>query len=299
MDARRRAIVTALAVGALAKRAHAQNLVTRAIAATGEQLPVIGLGTWQAFDAGDDKAARAPLREVLKVFSQAGARLIDSSPMYGTAEAVAGDLIAEQGARERLFIATKVWASGRAEGQRQMQNSYKRLRVERLDLLQVHNLVDVDTHAKTLAELKHKGRLRYMGITHYTASAYRELEAQLRKGAWDFVQLNYSLAERDAEARLLPLAQERKAAVIINRPFAEGALFRRVKGKELPPWAAELGIESWAQYFLKWIVSHPAVTSAIPGTARPDHMRDNLSAGRGPMPDAAARRRMVEYFDGL
>src|SRR5207237_9154401 len=140
MDARRRAIVTALAVGALAKRAHAQNLVTHAAAATGEQLPVIGLGTWQAFDAGDDKAARAPLREVLKVFSQAGARLIDSSPMYGTAEAVAGDLIAELGARERLFIATKVWASGRAEGQRQMQNSYKRLRVERLDLLQVHNL---------------------------------------------------------------------------------------------------------------------------------------------------------------
>ena len=286
MDSRRRTILAA-GFGLYASSVFPQEKV---------KLPKIGLGTWQTFDVGGDAAARAPLREVLKLLN---GNVVDSSPMYGSSETVAGDLIAELGLRERLFIATKVWTSGRDEGIQQMETSFKRLRVERLDLMQVHNLVDVATHTKTLQDWKAQGRVRHVGITHYTASAYAEVERWLKTGAYDFVQINYSLAERDAEKRLLPLAKEKNVAVIINRPFAEGALFRRTKGKPLPPWAAELGIASWAQYFLKWIVSHPAVTCAIPGTGRPEHMRDNLAAGRGPFPDAADRQRMAEYFDSL
>ena len=286
MDSRRRAILAA-GLALYANRIFAQGTV---------KLPKIGLGTWQTFDAGNDSAARAPLREVLKLLD---GNVVDSSPMYGSSESVAGDLIAELGMRDRLFIATKVWTSGREDGIAQMETSFKRLRVKVMDLMQVHNLVDVATHTKTLQEWKQQGRIRYIGITHYTSSAYAQVERWLKTGAYDFLQINYSLGEREAENRVLPLAAERNVRVIINRPFAEGALFRRSKGKSLPPWAAELGIASWAQYFLKWIVSHPAVTCAIPGTGRPDHMRDNLAAGRGPTPDATARRRMVEYFDGL
>src|SRR3989440_913728 len=286
MDSRRRAILAA-GLSLYANRLFAQGTL---------KLPKIGLGTWQTFDAGNDSAARAPLREVLQLLD---GNVVDSSPMYGSSESVAGDLIAELGMRDRLFIATKVWTSGREDGIAQMETSFKRLRVKVMDLMQVHNLVDVATHTKTLQEWKQQGRIRYLGITHYTSSAYAQVERWLKTGAYDFVQINYSLGEREAENHVLPLAAERNVRVIINRPFAEGALFRRTKGKSLPPWAAELGIASWAQYFLKWIVSHPAVTCAIPGTGRPDHMRDNLAAGRGPMPDATARRRMVEYFDGL
>src|SRR5437868_11769671 len=286
MDSRRRALLAA-GLGAYASRVLPQGTM---------KLPKIGLGTWQTFDVGNDSAARAPLREVLKLLE---GNVVDSSPMYGSSETVAGDLIAELCLRERLFIATKVWTSGREDGIAQMETSFKRLRVKVMDLMQVHNLVDVATHTKTLQEWKQQGRIRYLGITHYTSSAYAQVERWLKTGAYDFLQINYSLAEREAENRVLPLAAERNVRVVINRPFAEGALFRRTKGKSLPPWAAELGIGSWAQYFLKWIVSHPAVTCAIPGTGRPDHMRDNLAAGRGPMPDATARRRMVEYCDGL
>ena len=271
----------------------------RAIPSTGEKLPAIGVGTWQAFDVAGDQAGRSTLKEVLSVFAQSGARLVDSSPMYGTAESVAGDLIAELGVRDKLFIATKVWTSGRAEGLRQMETSFKRLGVERMDLMQVHNLVDVATHAKTLQDMKQQGRVRYIGVTHYTASAYADVERALKSSPWDFLQINYSLGERDAEKRLLPLARERKIAVIINRPFAEGDLFRRTKGKSLPSWAGELGISSWAQYFLKWIVSHPAVTCAIPGTGKPEHMQDNLAAGSSPLPSDGERRRMASYFDSL
>jgi len=180
-----------------------------------------------------------------------------------------------------------------------MEESFRRMRVERMDLMQVHNLVDVEAHTRTLQDWKAAKRIRYMGITHYTASAYAELERWLKTEQYDFLQINYSLGERDSEKRLLPLAREMKVAVIANRPFAEGALFSRVKGKALPPWAGELGIQSWAQYFLKWIVSHPAVTCAIPGTGRPEHIRDNVAAGFGALPDAAARRKMTDYFDSL
>ena len=286
MDSRRRTILAA-GLALYANRVFPQEKVN---------LPKIGLGTWQTFDVGDDKAARAELREVLKLLN---GNVVDSSPMYGSSESVAGDLIAELRLRDKLFVATKVWTSGRDEGIRQMDTSFKRLRVERMDLMQIHNLVDVATHTKTLQDWKTKGRVRHIGITHYTASAHTEVERWLKTGAYEFVQINYSLAERDAENRLLPLAREKNAAVIINRPFAGSALFRRTKGRPLPPWAAELGIASWAQYFLKWIVSHPAVTCAIPGTAKAEHMRDNLAAGQGPMPDAAMRKRMTEYFDSL
>src|SRR5713226_7481980 len=286
MDPRRRTILAA-GLGLYASSIFPQEKV---------KLPKIGLGTWQTFDVGNDRAARAPLREVLKLLD---GNVVDSSPMYGSSESVAGDLIAELGVRDRLFIATKVWTSGRDAGISQMEDSFRRLRVERMDLMQVHNLVDVATHTGTLKDWKQKGRVRYIGITHYTSSAYAEVERWLKTGDYDFLQINYSLGERDAEKRLLPLARERKIAVIINRPFAEGALFRKTKGKSLPPWAGELGISSWAQYFLKWIVSHPAVTCAIPGTGKPEHMQDNLAAGSGTLPNDGERRRMASYFDSL
>jgi diketogulonate reductase-like aldo/keto reductase len=285
MDSRRRAILAA-GLGLAMKDSLSKD----------NPLPRIGLGTWQTFDAGSDAAARAPLREVLKLLD---GNVVDSSPMYGSSEAVAGDLITELGLRKKLFIATKVWTNGRADGQRQIEASFRRLRVEVMDLMQIHNLVDVATHTKTLQELKANGQVRYIGITHYTSSAYLDVERWLSTGQYDFLQINYSLAERDAEQRLLPLSLGKKIRVIINRPFAEGALFRRTKGKPLPPWAAELGIASWAQFFLKWIVSHPAVTCAIPGTARPDHMKDNLAAGQPPFPNGEQRKKMAAYFESL
>jgi diketogulonate reductase-like aldo/keto reductase len=286
MDARRRALLFGAALGLLPGKALSSEKI----------LPRIGLGTWQTFDVGNDPAARAQLREVLKMLD---GNVVDSSPMYGTSETVAGDLIAELGMRERLFVATKVWTSGRDAGIAQMETSFKRLRVKTMDLMQVHNLVDVETHKKSLTQMKRDGRVRFTGITHYTASAYSDVERTLKTGGWDFLQINYSLGERESERRILPLARDLNLRVIINRPFAEGALFRKVKGKPLPPWAADLGIASWAQYFLKWIISHPAVTCAIPGTGRPEHMRDNLGAARGPLPDEAARKKMTAYFDGL
>jgi diketogulonate reductase-like aldo/keto reductase len=265
----------------------------------GERLPVIGIGTWQTFDVGGDAAARATLKEVLRVFFAGGGRVVDSSPLYGSSESVVGDACADLGICEPLFMATKVWTSGREEGIRQMQRSIARMRAGRMDLMQVHNLLDVETHTRTLREWKAQKRVRYVGITHYTSSAYAEVERWLKTKQYDFLQINYSLAESESEKRLLPLAQELGAAVIANRPFAEGAMFRRVRGKPLPPWAAELGIASWAQYFLKWIVAHPAVTCTIPGTGKPEHMADNLAAGFGLLPDEAQRRRMAQAYAAL
>jgi diketogulonate reductase-like aldo/keto reductase len=297
MDPRRRALLAALAAGAAAKPLHAaMPTVSRNIPSTGEALPVIGLGTWQAFDVRGDTSQ---LREVIKVLTVMGGRVVDSSPMYGAAESVLGELVGELGVRDKLFFATKVWTSGRAEGIRQMETSFKRMGVPRMDLMQVHNLVDAQTHMPTLLEMKAAGKTRYIGVTHYSASAHAEVERWLRTGRLDFLQINYSLAERNAEKALLPLAMDKNIAVVVNRPFGEGAMFRKVRGKTLPPWAAELGIASWAQYFLKWIVSHPAVTCAIPGTGNAEHMKDNMGAAHGPLPDAAARKRMAEYFDAL
>src|SRR6185295_14912057 len=284
MDSRRRALLAA-SLGLYAGNILPQSSVS---------LPKIGLGTWQTFDVGSGD--RAPLREVLKLLD---GNVVDSSPMYGTSESVAGDLIAELGLRPKLFVATKVWTQGRDDGIQQMETSFRRLRVQTMDLMQVHNLVDVSVHSKTLRDMKSSGKVRYIGITHYTSSAYGAIERELKANPWDFLQINYSLGEREAEQRILPLAREKKINVIINRAFAEGALFRRTKNKPLPAWAAELGITSWAQYFLKWIVSHPALTCAIPATTRPEHIRDNMAAGLGALPDAGTRRKMVEYFDSV
>jgi diketogulonate reductase-like aldo/keto reductase len=265
----------------------------RSIPSSGEKIPAVGLGTWRTFDVGTSAAERAPLEEVLRSFVDLGGRVIDSSPMYGTAESVVGDLADNLAVGDRLFLATKVWTSGRDAGVRQMEQSLRRLRTRRLDLMQIHNLLDWRTHLATLRDWKAAGRVRYVGVTHYTASAYDELERVLRGEALDFVQVNYSLGERDAERRILPLARDRGVAVLVNRPFSEGGLFHRVRGQALPPWAAELDCESWAQFFLKWILAHPAVTCVIPATSRPQHLVDNMRAGAGLLPDAATRERMA------
>ena len=263
-----------------------------------ESLPVIGMGTWNTFDVGSSDAERAPLLEVLSAFYTAGGRTIDSSPMYGRAEGVTGDLVQKLGKHTDTFFATKVWTSGREKGLAQIEQSLRLLRTARLDLLQIHNLLDWRTHLRTLRSLKDDGKVRYTGITHYTVSAYADLEAALRAERFDFVQLNYSLATRQAEQRLLPYCQEQGIGVLVNRPFEEGALFTRVNGRKLPSYAAQIGCKSWAQFFLKFIVSHPAVTCVIPATSRVSHMQDNMKAGFGALPDAKMRERMAKEIAG-
>ena len=296
----RRAVLALMAAAAAAGAGGAQAAtpLVRSIPSSGETLPVIGLGTWRTFDVGGAGSERAPLREVLQRFVALGGRVIDSSPMYGSAESVVGDLAAEEKVTDKLFLATKVWTSGREAGIKQMEQSLQRLRAQRLDLMQIHNLVDWRTHLRTLREWKQAGRVRYIGLTHYTASAHDELEQALRAEPVDFVQVNYSIGERDAERRLLPLARERGVAVLVNRPFSEGGLFRRVRSTPLPPWAAEIGCDSWAQLFLKWIVAHPAVTCAIPATSRPEHLIDNMKAALAPLPDPATRDRIAALVSG-
>jgi diketogulonate reductase-like aldo/keto reductase len=268
-------------------------MLMRAIPSSGETIPAVGLGTWRVFDVGASGAARAPLKEVLERFVALGGRVVDSSPMYGNAESVVGDLATELALGDKLFFATKVWTRGHDAGIKQMEQSFTRFRTRRIDLLQVHNLLDWRTHLATLREWKQAGRIRYLGVTHYTASAYDELERVLRAVPLDFVQVNYSLGEREAERRILPLARDRGIAVLVNRPFAEGDLFARVRRQPLPDWAAGIGCESWAQFFLKWILAHPAVTCVIPATSRPEHLVDDLKAGAGTLPDQATRDRMA------
>lgn len=274
-------------------------MLNRPIPSTGEQLPVIGLGTWQTFDVGSDRAALNQRKEVLAFLLEGGGKVIDTSPMYGRAEAVVGTLLAEMGVRDATFLATKVWTSGEAAGIAQMKASAAKLQSPVIDLMQIHNLLDWRTHLKTLRAWKEQKKFRYIGITHYTDPALEDLAAIIRAERIDFVQFGYSIASRAAEARLLPLCVERGMAVLINQPFDSGSLFGKVKGKALPEWATEIGCTSWSQLFLKYILGHPAVTCVIPGTARADHMRDNLDAGRGRLPDAAERKRMAEYWDGL
>jgi diketogulonate reductase-like aldo/keto reductase len=272
------------------------SMTSRNIPSSGEALPVVGLGTWQTFDVGTQATERGALKEVLQAHVDRGGKLVDSSPMYGEAERVTGDLTADLGLRDRLFLATKVWTSGRDAGIRQMEQSFKLMRAKRMDLMQIHNLLDYETHTKTLREWKSAGRVRYIGITHYHSGAFRELERLVKTKQYDFAQFNFSMAEREAEDRLLPACAEAGTAVIINRPFAEANLFGRVKGKSLPPWAADFDCSSWAQFFLKWILGNAAVTCVIPATRRRAHMEDNAQAGTGRLPDAQMRQRMLEYL---
>jgi len=272
----------------------ATPLLTRPIPSTGEALPIVGLGTWQAFDIAPGGADWDQAREALAAFARGGGKVVDSSPMYGRAEAAIGALTAELKLRPSLFLASKVWTQGRAAGQAQIAASHDKLRAPVLDLMQVHNLLDLDTHLATLRAAKAAGTIRYVGITHYDESAYGALEAAMRRHALDFIQINASVAERTSEARILPLAAERGMAVLINRPFAGGDLFSRVRRLPLPPWAGEIGATSWAQVLLKYVLADPAVTCAIPGTRNPRHVLDNLGAATGPLPDAAQRRRIVD-----
>jgi len=268
------------------------DLLMRRIPSSGEMLPAVGVGTWQTFDV-TEPAAKAELEKVLTTFADMGGRVIDSSPMYGRSEDVVGELSARRDLRTRQFIATKVWTSGKAAGIRQMEDSMRKLRTKTVDLMQVHNLVDVDTHLKTLQEWKQSGRIRYIGVTHYAANAHDAVAKVMAANKLDFIQINYSVGEREAEQRLLPMALERGVAVIANRPFAGGDLFRRLRARALPQWAAEAGCASWAQLMLKFVISHPAITCAIPGTGQSVHVVDNLKAATGTMPDAALRAKMA------
>jgi len=271
-------------------------MLTRPIPRTGERLPVIGMGTWQTFNVGTDAKERAPLKDVLKRFLDAGGRVIDSSPMYDRAETVVGDLVESLGKAPTPFLASKVWTMGRVEGEQQMRTSIQRMGRGRMDLMQVHNLVDVRTHLATLREWQEAERIRYIGVTHYQLSAFDALEKLIRTETLDFVQLPYSLQVREAEQRLLPACAERGVAVIVMSPFEQGGLFEKVRGKALPPWAAEFDCASWAQYFLKFILGHPAVTCPIPATSNPKHLEDNLKAGFGRLPDEKMRMRMVKHL---
>ncbi|MFB8828819.1 aldo/keto reductase [Azotobacter sp. CWF10] len=269
-------------------------LQTRTIPSTGERLPVIGMGTSGSFDAGATLAERDPLREVLKRFFAAGATLIDTAPSYGRAEGIIGKLLAEANLRQRTFLATKISAVGREAGLAQFQRSLELLRTDKVDLLQVHSLQDWKTQIALIDELKAQGKTRYTGVTHWLDSGHDELADVVRAARPDFLQINYSVISRSAESKVFPLAQELGVAVLVNRAFDDGRLFSRVEGKSLPEWATEAGITSWAQAFLRFALSHPAVTAVIPATGKPDRQSDNLKAGNGPALTEAQRQSLIE-----
>ena len=270
----------------------------RPIPSTGEALPVIGVGTWRTFDVGDDAAARTQLAQVLGILFEAGGSVIDSSPMYGSSEAVAGALLTQLDAHRKAFVATKVWTEGREAGIAQMEESLRRFQQPRVDLMQIHNLLDWRTQLATLRDWKAQGRIRYLGITHYTSSAFDEVAAVMRSEKPDFVQINYAADDRTAEQRILPLAADLGIGVVINQPFGGGGLLARVMKTPLPAWAKEIGCASWAQILLKFVLAQPAVTVVIPGTGRPQYMAENVRAGSGPLPDAALRARIIAAVNG-
>ncbi|MDQ4146437.1 MAG: aldo/keto reductase [Pseudomonadota bacterium] len=279
--------------------AETRAMIKRVIPSTQEALPVIGLGTARTFDISSAQGIPQPLREVMRLFVAHGGRIVDSSPMYGTAEAVVGNLSRDLGITNELFLATKVWTSGRKAGIQQMRQSMALLHTDQIDLMQVHNLVDTQTHLRTLKDWKAQQRVRYIGVTHYLVEAHDELMKIINTENIDFVQFNYNILTRAAEKRLLPLCAERGVAVVVNEPFDNGALFEMVDGHELPLWTAEFDCRSWAQFFLKYIVSHPAVTCVIPATSDPQHLVDNMQAMYGLLPDATMRARMARYVREL
>lgn len=306
MDMTRRSVIRAgLGLGAalLFKpqelRAQSQPLIEKKIPSSGEAIPIIGIGTARRYEEIKNDAEKAPLRETIRQFQVLGGKVIDSSPTYGTAEAVVGELVQELKIRNSLFLATKVSLrnGGKEAGIKQIEQSFKRLRTDKIDLLAVHNLLDTNTQLRTLREMKSVGRIRYLGITTSFDNQYGEFEQTMKKENLDFIQVDFALDNRDAGDRLIPLAQDRGMAVMINLPFGRGRLFNAVKGKSLPDWAREFDCASWAQFFLKYIVSYPAITCAVPGMARPEYVVDNLGAARGRLPDAAMRRRMEQFID--
>ena len=290
-------LVAAAVAGRASGAGASEALLARKIPSSGEEIPIIGLGTSGPFEVGESPAQRAPLKEVLEAFFAAGARLIDTSPMYSTAERVLGDLLTPA-MHERAFLATKVWTNGERAGIEQMRRSGQLLKAPRLDLIQVHNLRDLQTQLTTLRKWKEEGRVRYIGVTHYTVASHEDLARVVSREKLDFVQCNYSAGTRDGEQRLLPLAAERGVAVLVNRPFEDGELFGRVRGKPLPAWAAEFDAASWGQVFLKFIAAHPAVTCIIPATGNVRHLQDNLGGGRGRLPDARQREQIAQALGG-
>ena len=279
--------------------AQADPLIRKKIPSTGETIPIIGVGTARRYEQIHTEAEKAPLRDTLRQFKESGGTVIDSSPTYGTAEAVVGELVDELKIRDSLFLATKVSTSGRQAGLDQIQQSFKRLRTAKIDLIAVHNLRDTKTQLQTLRELKQAGRIRYIGITTSFENQYPEFEQTIKAETPDFIQVDYALDNRNADQRILPLAADRGTAAMINLPFGRGRLFNAVQGKKLPEWAAEFDCKTWAQFFLKYIVSHPAVTCAVPGMAKAEYVVDNLGAARGRLPDRAMRQRMEQFIDGL
>ena len=289
--------LSALGLLPLITSVQENKVIKRVIPSSGEQLTPVGVGTWQTFDVGNDSAEREPLKGVLRTLIEKAGSVIDSSPMYGRSEKVVGELSTELSLNSKLFIATKVWTTGQQEGIRQMNNSFSLLKREKIDLMQIHNLMDWQIHLKTLRSWKESGKVRYIGITHYQESTYSTIEQILKNNSLDFLQINYSLLSRKAAERLFPLAEEKKVAVIINRPFEGGSLFANVNGKHLPAWASEFDCASWAQFFLKFILSNPTVTCVIPGTARQDHMIDNIAAAYGRLPSEKHRVQIVKLIE--
>lgn len=292
-------LLGAAAVGLPLTAQGSKSMLMKAIPSSGEKIPVIGMGSSRTFEVGEDQDQRARLTQVLQAFFDQGGTVIDTSPMYGSSEQVLGELLANVENKQSLFMATKVWTEGRQEGIAQMQASMDLLRTPVIDLMQIHNLLDWKVHWETLAEWKRGGRVRYIGITTHRGYDHDELAHVMQNYPVDFIQFSYSIANRKAEQHILPLAAERGIATMVNRPFQRGDLFRRVKGKDLPAWAADIDCDSWGQFYLKFVISHPAVTCVIPATSKVKHMLDNMGAGYGRMPDNKQRERMLKYFDSI
>lgn len=271
------------------------SLITRTIPGTNEAIPAIGMGTWITFNVGGDPTLLAQRTQVLKTFFELGGTVVDGSPMYGTASDVVGEALASLGATGQVFAATKIWTGNESATRQEAQRSASRWGVDRFDLLQVHNLLGWQGHLETLKAMKAEGEVRHIGITTSHGRRHREFEQIMEREPIDFVQLTYNLLDREAEDRLLPLAREKGIAVIVNRPFQGGSLFRRFQSEPLPAWAPELGVGNWAEFFLKYIISHPAVTCAIPATSKVEHMKENMGAQYGGLPNADQRRRMADY----
>jgi diketogulonate reductase-like aldo/keto reductase len=293
------AVVTVITMAPHNLLSQDRTAIQRAIPSSGELLPIIGMGTSRTFNVDDDPIIKAQLVEVVQAFFEKGGRVIDTSPMYGRSESIVGDLLQITSKQNKVFAATKVWTDGRQKGIDQMEQSKQRMGVQVIDLMQIHNLRDWKTHLPVLRAWKQQGRLRYIGITTSHGRDHKELEQILANEPFDFVQFTYNLEDRIVESRLLPLAADRGISTLINRPFQRGDLFRKVKGTELPDWSAEIGCRTWGQYFLKFIAGHPAVTCLIPATSKVHHMKDNMEAGFGLLPDTAMRRRMIEHYESL